>query len=160
MMLTQAEQREIEALLEVYPTRQAAMLDAMQIVQRRKRWVSDEDLCAVAALMELAPAELDSVATFYSQIFRRPVGEHIIRLCDGVSCWIMDGTDLKDHLRRLLGIREGETTPDGRFTWLPVSCLGVCEQAPAMMLDDALHTRLTPERLTAIVQPYLQQERH
>lgn len=158
-MITQAEQREIEALLEVYPTRRAASLEALQVVQRRKRWVSDEDLRAVAALMELAPAELDGVATFYSQIFRRPVGEHIIRLCDGVSCWIMDGTDLKDHLRKLLGIGEGETTSDGRFTWLPVSCLGVCEQAPAMMLDDDLYTRLTPAQLTAIVQPYLQTER-
>jgi NADH-quinone oxidoreductase subunit E len=64
---------------------------------------------------------------------------------------------LQEHLSQLLGIRTGETTPDGRFTWLPVSCLGVCEQAPAMMLDDTLYTQLTPEDLEAIVQRYVQE---
>jgi NADH-quinone oxidoreductase subunit E len=156
-MMTPQDRREIEALLHTYPTRQAVALEALKIVQRRQRWVSDDDLRDVAALLEMTPAELDGVATFYSQVFRQPVGEHVIRLCDSVSCWIMGEIALQEHLSQLLGIRTGETTPDGRFTWLPVSCLGVCEQAPAMMLDDTLYTQLTPEDLEAIVQRYVQE---
>lgn len=155
-MITPEERQAIEILLRTYPTCRAAAPAALQVVQQRKKWVSDEDLRDVAILLEMTPAELDGVATFYSQIFRRPVGEHVIRLCDSVSCWVMDGTPLQAHLRRLLGIRQGQTTPDGRFTWLPVACLGVCDQAPALMLDDELYTRLTPADLDAIVQRYFQ----
>jgi NADH-quinone oxidoreductase subunit E len=156
-MMTPQERQEIEALLHTYPTRQAVALEALKIVQRRQKWVSDDDLRDVAALLEMTPAELDGIATFYSQIFRRPVGEHVIRLCDSVSCWIVGERALHECLSQLLGIGPGETTPDGRFTWLPVSCLGVCEQAPAMMLDDELYTQLTPEDLDAIVQRYAQE---
>jgi len=154
MAISPHEQREIEALLRTYPTRRAVALEALKIVQGPKKWVTDQDLRDVAALLQMTPAELDSLATFYSQIFRRPVGEHVIRLCDGVSCWIMGETGLEEHLSRLLGIGPGETTPDRRFTWLPVSCLGVCEQAPAIMIDDDLYTRIQSEDLDAILERY------
>jgi NADH-quinone oxidoreductase subunit E len=150
------ERYEIEALLRTYPTPRAVALDALKIVQQAKKWITDEDIRDVAALLEMTPAELDNLATFYSQIFRRPVGEHVIRLCDSVSCWIMGETGLEEHLSHLLGIGPGETTPDRRFTWLPVSCLGVCEQAPAIMIDDDLYTHLNPEDLDVILEKYVQ----
>lgn len=153
-MMMPKERQEIEALLQIYPTHRAVALEALKIVQGRNNWVSDEDLREVAALLEMTPAELDSIATFYSQIFRRPVGEHVIRTCDSVSCWIMAGTTMEERLRQLLGIEPGQTTTDGGFTWLPVSCLGVCEQAPAMMIDNDLYTRVKPDDLDAIVQRY------
>ncbi len=155
MAISSHEQSKIQALMSVYPTRRAVAIEALKIVQEPKNWVSDEDLKAVAALLEMTPAELDSLATFYSQILRRPVGDHVIRLCDGVTCWIMGQTGLEGHLSRLLGIVPGETTADGRFTWLPVSCLGVCEQSPAMMIDDDLYTRIRPEDMEAIIRPYV-----
>ena len=154
MAITPDERRVIEALLRIYPTQRAVALEALKIVQEPKKWVTDEDLKDVAALLKMTPAELDSLATFYSQIFRRPVGEHVIRLCDGVSCWIMGQTGLEERLSNLLGIGPGETTPDGWFTWLPVSCLGVCEQAPAIMIDDDLYTRIQPEDLDGILGCY------
>ena len=90
----------------------------------------------IGELLEMSPADLDSVATFYNLIFRKPVGRHVIMLCDSVSCWIMGYERMREHLTGRLGIRFGETTPDNRFTLLPIVCLGACEQAPAMMVDN------------------------
>jgi NADH-quinone oxidoreductase subunit E len=153
-MILPEDRQEIEDLLHIYPTTQAAGLDALKVIQRRSGWVSDEELREVAALLCMSPAELDGVATFYNQIFRRPVGRHIIRLCDGVSCWVMGETKLQQRLAEKLGTQLGESTPDGRFTCLPVPCLGMCEQAPVMMVDDDFHSRLTPEALEETVEQY------
>jgi NADH-quinone oxidoreductase subunit E len=153
-MLTDEERQEIAAELPRYPEKRAACVEALKIVQRRRGWVSDESLREVAELLEMTPDELDGVATFYNLIFRRPVGRHVILLCDSVSCWIMGGTDLRQRLQERLQIRPGETTADGRFTLLPVVCLGACDRAPAMMIDDDLHGDLTAQRLDAILERY------
>ena len=79
-------------------------------------------------MLGMSLADLESVATFYSLIFRKPVGRHVILLCDSVSCWIMGYETVRDHLRRRLGIDLGETTPDGRFTLLTIPCLGACDR--------------------------------
>lgn len=153
-MLTEDERSEIAAELPRYPEKRAACVEALKIVQRRRGWVSDESLREVAALLEMTPDELDGVATFYNLIFRRPVGRHVILLCDSVSCWIMGCTELRERLQERLQIRPGETTADGRFTLLPVVCLGACDCAPAMMIDDDLHGDLTTQRLDAILARY------
>ncbi|MFZ2632574.1 MAG: NADH-quinone oxidoreductase subunit NuoE [Desulfosalsimonadaceae bacterium] len=144
-MLTLQEKKEIEALLPNYPTRQAAGIDALVILQRRRGWISDETLFEAAGFLEMTPAELDSVATFYNLIFRKPVGRHVILVCDSVSCWVMGYDPVLDYLKKRLGIGFGETTADGRFTLLPHVCLGACDKAPAMMIDDDLHVELDPE---------------
>jgi NADH-quinone oxidoreductase subunit E len=143
--------REIEAEAAHYPERRAACLEALKIVQRHHGWVSDERLHAVAALLDMSPAELDNVATFYNLVYRRPVGRHVILLCDSVSCWVMGQEGLRRRIRERLGIDPGETTPDGEYTLLPVACLGTCDQAPALMLDEALHRGLTPEALDRLL---------
>ena len=133
---------------------QAACVEALKIVQRHRGWVSDEGIRELALLLKMTPAELDAVATFYPFIFRKPVGRHVVYLCDSVSCWIMGYEDLRDHLINRLGIGLGETTPDGRFTLLPVSCIGACDDAPALMIDRDLHGELTPEKLDIILDQY------
>lgn len=153
-MLSDVEKREIEAERAVYHRPQAAAPEALKIVQRRHGWVSDEHLAELAALLEMTPAELDSVATFYNLIFRRPVGKHVILLCDSVSCWVMGYDGLRAHLTRRLGIDFGQTTPDGLFTLLPVVCLGACDRAPVMMIDDRLFGNLDPEKVDAILARY------
>lgn len=153
-MLTEEERREIEAELSHYEDRSAACLGAMKVVQRHRGYVSDESLHDLGELLGMTPAELDGVATFYNLIFRRPVGRHVILVCNSVSCWIMGYEDVKSHLTRLLGVDFGETTPDGRFTLLPIVCLGACDHAPAMMVDEDLHGDLTPEKLEAILASY------
>jgi NADH-quinone oxidoreductase subunit E len=155
-MLTAEERQEIEAELGryPYPTRQAVCIDAMKIVQRHRGWVSDESLRDIGELLEMSAADLDGVATFYNLIFRKPVGRHVVMICDSVSCWIMGYDRIREHLTKRLGIALGQTTGDGRFTMLPIVCLGTCDHAPAMMIDEDLHRDLTPEKLDAILANY------
>jgi NADH-quinone oxidoreductase subunit E len=94
------------------------------------------------------------VATFYNLIFRKPVGRHMIMLCDSVSCWIMGHDRIYQHLRDRLGINTGDTTVDNRFTLIPNVCLGCCDRAPAMMIDDDLHTNLEPQKVDAVLGKY------
>jgi NADH-quinone oxidoreductase subunit E len=153
-MLTDEERREIENESTHYPTRRAVCIDAMKIVQKHRGWVSDEALRDIASLLDMAPDELDGVATFYNLIFRHPVGRHVIYLCDSVSCWIVDAEQQRRHLMERLRVQPGETTPDGRFTLLPIVCLGACDRAPVMMIDDDLHTGLEPAKIDRILEQY------
>lgn len=152
-MLTEEEKREIEEELKHFTHKQAACVEALKIVQRHRGWVSDE-LGGIAVLLGMTPEELDAVATFYSFIFRRPVGKHIILICDSISCWVMGYDTLREHLKKRLGITPGETSADGQFTLLPVSCLGACDHAPAMIIDDELYLDLTLEKIDGILEGY------
>src|SRR5258708_33360354 len=141
-MLTAEEINEIEAEAAHYPTREAVCIDALKIVQRRRGWVSDESLRDIAGHLGMSPTDLDSVATFYNLIFRKPVGRHVIFVCDSVSCYIMGYDGLRAKLEKKLGIKYGQTTADKRFTLLPICCLGTCDKAPAMLIDQDLHRGL------------------
>jgi NADH-quinone oxidoreductase subunit E len=151
-MLTAEERQEIEAEMARYPTKEAIRLGAMKIVQRHRGWVSDESIRDLGELLHASPADLDSLATFYNLIFRKPVGRHVIMLCDSVSCWIMGYDRIRQHLTERLGIGFGETTPDNRFTLLPIVCLGACEQAPAMTVDNTLRGNLDPARIDSLLE--------
>ena len=153
-MLAPEERTEIEAEFPHYPNRKAVCIDAMKIVQKHRGWVSDEGLRDIAELLDMSVADLDGVATFYNLLFRKPVGRHVIYLCDSVSCWIMGYDRQREHLIDRLKIQPGQTTPDNRFTLLPIVCLGCCDHAPAMMVDDDLHLDLTPEKIDSILEGY------
>jgi NADH-quinone oxidoreductase subunit E len=153
-MLTPEEIRELETGLEIYPQKQAGGVDALKIIQRRRGWISDETLRDVAGFLGMTAEELDGVATFYPVIFRRPVGRHVIRICDSVSCWIVGYEQVYRRLVETLGLRLGETTGDGRFTLLPSACLGVCEHAPALLIDGDLIADWNPEAVEQILARY------
>lgn len=153
-MLTAKEKKEIEAEFPRYEQKRAACVEALKIVQRHRGWVSDETLIDVAEFLELNPAELDAVATFYNLIFRKPVGKHIILVCNSVSCWIMGSERILEYLQDRLGIVLGETSADGVFTLLPIVCLGACDQAPAMMIDDQLYGNLDSAKIDEILSTY------
>jgi len=153
-MLTPEEKHEIEKAILLVPAKKAACVEALKIVQERRRWISDESLNDVAAFMGMSAEELDSVATFYNLIFRRPVGRHIILLCDSISCWVMGYENILTQLTQRLNIKYGETSEDGRFTLLPNPCLGTCDCAPALMIDNDLYRNLTVEQLDEILQKY------
>lgn len=154
MPLSAEELREIEAEFPHYPNKRAVCIDAMKIVQKHRGWVSDESLQDIAQLLEMSLDELDGVATFYNLLFRKPVGRHVVLLCDSVSCWIMGYNRLRERLCSKLGARLGETTADGRFTLLPIVCLGTCDHAPAMMVDEDLHRDLDPEKAEQALENY------
>jgi len=149
--LTPDERSAIVALAHGHAQKRAVCIEALKYVQSRYRWVCDEHLREVAALLDMPRSELDGVATFYNLIFRRKVGQHVIFLCDSVSCWIMGCEALCAHLGRRLGISPGQTTADGAYTLLPIVCLGHCDHAPAMLLDDALHGDLDAARLDKLL---------
>ena len=151
-VLGEQERAEIRRELEHYPSARAATVEALKVVQRHHRWVSDDALAEVAELLDMTPAEVENVATFYNLVFRRPVGEHVILLCDSVSCWMLGETELRRRLRELLGIRPGETTSDGRFTLVPVPCLGACDGA--LMIDEDLHTNVDLDGLADLLDRY------
>lgn len=145
-MLSDDERRQIEAQFSRYPQKRAVVPEALKTVQRSRGWVSDEAVGDIAELLSLTADEVDAVATFYNLIYRKPVGRHVILLCDSVSCWIMGSDALCSALQKRLGVGLGGTTPDGRFTLLPTQCLGACERAPALAVDDDQHWQLDPDQ--------------
>jgi NADH-quinone oxidoreductase subunit E len=153
-MLSEKERHEIEEEIKIFPHKRAACIEALKVIQKNRGWVSDEGIMDIAEILEMTPDEIDGVATFYNLLFRKPVGRHVILVCDSVSCWIMGYNEVKKSLEDKLGIRYGETTPDDRFTLLPVPCLGTCDRAPAMMVGDDLHQDLTPEKIDNILEQY------
>ena len=152
-MLTEDERRKIRDAIAGSRGKREAALDALKIVQEHRGWVSDE-LKDVAQMLEMTPVELDSIATFYDRIFRKPVGKHVIAICDSASCWVTGSVNLIDHLLSTLGVGLAETTGDGQFTVLLTACLGACDQAPAMMVDDVLYGNLTVSRIDEILRLY------
>ena len=153
-MLTAEEIKEIEHAIKLVPYKKAASVEALKVVQEHRRWISDESLRDVAIFLDMSPEELDSVATFYNMIFRREVGKHVILVCDSISCWVMGYENLRDQLFNRLGIKFGETTPDGLFTVLPNCCLGTCDCAPALMIDNDLYRNVKVEQLDEILTKY------
>jgi NADH-quinone oxidoreductase subunit E len=150
-MLTAEENSAIAGMVAHYPTARAACIDAMKYLQTWRRYISDDVLNALAPLLGMSTAELDEVATFYNLIFRKPVGENVILLCDSITCWMLGRDRLAAHITARLGIKAGETTEDGRFTLLPIVCLGACDHAPAMMIGDELHGDVDEARLDELL---------
>lgn len=153
-VLTPEIEKEISALFEDVPMKKAASIDALKVVQKHQGWVSDDALKEVADLLEISFHELDAVATFYNMIFRRPVGKNVIMLCDSVSCYIMGYDSILKGLEDRLGITLGETTPDNKFTLLPIPCLGNCDHAPTMLIGEDLYNDLTEDKLDGILSKY------
>jgi NADH-quinone oxidoreductase subunit E len=153
-MLTMEERQEIEAELSHYEQKRAVCIEAMKVVQRHRGWVSDESIKEIAALLEMTAEELDAVATFYNLIFRKPVGKHVVMVCDSVSCWMLGYERLRERLKAGLGVNLGETTADGQFTLLPTVCLGTCDHAPALMVDNETYGDLDEAKVDAIIARY------
>ena len=153
-MLTPEERQEIEAEFPHYPTRQAVCIDAMKIVQKHRSWVSDEALRDIGELLEMSTADLDGVATFYNLIFRKPVGRHVVFFCDSVSCWIMGGTVFAIACGPGWARVREKPAPTGAFTLLPSVCLGACDHAPVLMIDDHLHLDVETTKVDEILSRY------
>lgn len=153
-MLTEEERKEILKETEIVPYPAAACLEALKIVQKHRRWVSDDAAKDIAGLLGMSNEDVDSVATFYSRIYRKAVGRNVILICDSVSCLILGYETIYNYISGKLGVGFGETTADDRFTLLPISCLGDCDHAPAMMINDDHYNNLTIERIDELLEKY------
>lgn len=154
-MLTQSEIKEIEHEITLVPYKKAALIESLKIVQKHRGWISNESVEEIADHLGISSAEVDSVATFYNLIFRKPVGKYVILLCDSVSCYVMGYQKIYKALHEKLGIRYGETTSDKRFTLLPNCCLGCCDRAPALMIGEDLYRDITIDQLDSILAKYV-----
>lgn len=153
-MLTDIERHELEVALKHYPDQRAGTIDALLLLQRRRGWISDESLLDIAQFLDMTREDVDGVATFYNLIFRKPVGRHVLFMCDSISCWIMGCERVRDQLNSRYGVDLGQTTGDGRLTILPIACLGHCERAPAIKIDDDVYGNVTPDKIERLVEKY------
>lgn len=136
----------IEALRAHYPTEEALLLPALHFAQKHwGGWLPDEAILAVAKELNLPPARVYGVVTFYDLYHQNPVGRHRVRVCTNLSCTLRGATEILDALKAKLGVGENQVSEDGKFSVVGFECLGACEQAPMMMLDDDYHGPLTPE---------------
>ncbi|MEO8190155.1 MAG: NADH-quinone oxidoreductase subunit NuoE [Acidobacteriota bacterium] len=128
--------KRIDELLARYPTKQAALLPVLWVAQETWGWISKEAAEEVARLLELTPAHIDGVLTFYTMYNLSPVGRHLIQVCTSISCHLAGAEGLIDHCRKRLGIGLEETTADGKFTLVEVECIAGCDKAPSIMVND------------------------
>lgn len=126
-------------------------VDVMAAIQARDGYLSDAGVEEAARRLGMDPIEVEELATFYTFIYREPVGRHVIHICDSVVCWMEGSETIGGHLMEKLGIRMGETTPDGRFTLLPVCCIGYCDRAPAVLINKKAYGPLTIALLDEII---------
>ncbi len=143
--LSPEEVREITAEMDHYEDKSAVSIEALKIVQKHRGWVSDDCLMAVAVLLDISPAQLEGVATFYNLIYRQPVGKTVIHYCNSVTCWMMGSNQIRERLCRHLNVEEGEMSADGEYTILPIVCLGACDHAPVVMVGDELKQDVTAD---------------
>jgi NADH-quinone oxidoreductase subunit E len=149
--LSLAEIQEINVEMSHYEDKTAVSIEALKIVQKRRRWVSDECLVAVAELLEMSPTQLEAVATFYNLIYRQPVGKTVIHYCNSVTCWMLGSDQIKERLCRHLNVELGEMSADGEYTILPIVCLGACDHAPVVMVGNELRLDITENALNEIL---------
>ena len=136
-------------------TDREAAVDVMKELQRHYGWLTDEALEEASQLLGLSPLQVEELATFYEMIYRRPVGRHVVHVCDSISCWASGGETLLASLANLLEIEPGSTSADDAITLLPCCCLGNCGQAPTLMIGEKIYGNVTAESAAEI----LQQER-
>ena len=128
------------------------VVDVMLALQEHYGYLCDEAVDEAASLLGMSPLEVEELATFYTFIYREPVGKFVIHVCDSLICW-MDGYEsIKNYLCKKLDIAVGATSADGLFTLLPVCCIGYCDMSPAMLINRKVYGHLTPEKIDEIIE--------
>lgn len=151
MDLSDALKIRLDDLKRRFPDGQSVLLPALYEVQAAFGHIPLEAEGALARHFGLPAEMVHEAVRFYTMFRDQPAGKHQIYLCGNLSCWLRGFESLRDHLERRLGVRPGETTPDGRFSLHQVECLGVCDHAPAMQIDGKFYLDLTPERIDEII---------
>ena len=157
-MLPEELKNSLTAQIEAVAHPRELVVDVMTAVQDHYGYLSDDALEEAARMLDMHPLELDELATFYTFLYREPVGTYVIHVCDSVICWLEGHESLQDYLCRKLQIKIGETTADGLFTILPVCCIGYCDRAPAILINKKVYGPLTPEKLDEIIESLKKQD--
>lgn len=140
-----------DSVVQNYPVKRSALIPILLTTQEELGYLSDESISAIARYLELPAIEVYEVVTFYSMLRRQPVGKHHVQVCTNISCLLLGGEEIFEHVSKRLGIKEGETTVDGQFSLTEVECLGACCNAPAMQINYTYHDDLTFEKVDQIL---------
>jgi NADH-quinone oxidoreductase subunit E len=146
-----ASQAKFETIVGRYPIRRAAIMPTLWLAQEEFGYLSLEVMEYVAGLLELSPAFVASVASFYTMYYKKPMGRHHVQVCRNLSCSLLGADRIVDCLRKRLGIEVGETTANGKFSLSEVECLASCGTAPMMQVNDDYWENLTPESTLELI---------
>ena len=127
------------------------MLPCLRRIQEDRGWIAEEDIAGLAAYLGVPRIQIEEVLSFYTQYRRSPVGRWHLEVCRNVSCSMRGSERLLGHLCKKLGVKEGGTTPDGRFTLKTAECLGSCGTAPVMVVNDVYHENMSPEKVDELL---------
>ena len=141
----------LEKALSRYPEKRAALLPMLGYAQERNGWVSDENMTEIAQALDLTPAYVRSVATFYTMYNKHPVGKHLIQVCTCISCHLHEADEVFERFLSETGTRAGEVSGDGKYTVIEAECLGACGFATAVQVNDRYYENVTPDRVPAIL---------
>jgi NADH-quinone oxidoreductase subunit E len=146
-------------ILDKHGRKASRLVPILQAVQEEYRYLPEEVLTYVATALDVSPARVFGVATFYSHFAIEPKGKHLVRLCDGTACHVKESLPILDAIRKRLGLDEKrKTTPDMLFTVETVACLGACGLAPVLVVDDQVHGQMTPEAGVMLIESIIAQE--
>jgi NADH-quinone oxidoreductase subunit E len=141
-----------EAVVAQYPTKRSALMPSLWIVQDRDGHICDEAVSWLAVKLEVSEAKVREVMTFYFMYRESPQAEYVLQVCHNISCHVMGARPVITHLEKRLGVRLGETTPDGRFAIEGVECLGACGMGPCMQVGKHLYEHLTNDKIDEILE--------
>jgi NADH-quinone oxidoreductase subunit E len=151
-MLSESASRQIQALMSKYPRKRSALIPSLLIAQKEAGYLAPDVMLEIAGLFELSPNEVNEVASFYTMLFKKPVGKYIIQVCTNISCMLCDAEKILAYLVNKLGIHPGETSADQMYTLLEVECLGSCGTSPVIQINDRYYEDLTMEKLDLILE--------
>ncbi|MFQ5449757.1 MAG: NADH-quinone oxidoreductase subunit NuoE [Nitrospinaceae bacterium] len=148
---TDTSEKQIEKILGKYPFRQSALLPLLTLAQRQEGYISPDAMVEIARRLDVSPAYVQSVCSFYTMYFTGPVGKYVILFCINISCQLNGCDALLDYTAKKLNIQPGETTADRKFTLRREECLAACAGAPMMRVNDTYYENLTPEKIDRIL---------
>jgi NADH-quinone oxidoreductase E subunit len=150
-MLSEDTRQNIAALIQRYPQARSALIPSLQLAQAETGYLSPEIIREVAKIFRLSPNEVYEVASFYTMLYKKPVGRYVVQVCTNISCLLCNCEEIMAHLQKRLGIKPGETTSDRKFTLMEVECLASCGTAPVVQINEDYHENLTVEKLDRIL---------
>ena len=147
-------------IIDRYPIRKSALIPLLHLAQEQEGWVTDEAMNHIAEIIGITPAEVLGTCSFYEMFKRQPNGEHQVNICHGISCHLLGADQLIQHAEETLGIREGETTADGKFTLEGVECIAACTEAPCMQVNYRYQNQVTESQFDELVQQIQAEEKN
>ena len=150
-MFSDQTQTKLNQLVEAYPRKRSALIPMLLVAQQEHGWVKPETITYIAGVLDMSPSDVDSVASFYTLLHRRPVGRHVIQVCTNISCMLCGSDDIERTLEKQLEIKVGETTPDGLFTLIEAECLGSCTTAPVVQVNGEFREDMNSKKIEILI---------